>query len=219
MSTSVHQLPRGRHRLTRGEVLASQRERMLEAIAYATAEKGFARATVADVIARAGVSRETFYEQFSDKEDCFLNMLDARVELLLEILGDTGAAPAKSPIERLDQVLEAYLEALAAEPTFAHAYLIAAYGAGPRAIHRRVELQRRFVEVLARVFGVPADRPSDDLFACEALVAAISALVTARVGEGKSAGLPQLREPILALVTRMFPAAAQPVRTRTRSAR
>jgi AcrR family transcriptional regulator len=38
----------------------------------AVAAKGYAATTVADVLVRARVSRSAFYEQFRDKEDCFL---------------------------------------------------------------------------------------------------------------------------------------------------
>src|SRR3954470_22993998 len=80
----VHQLPRGRHRLTREEVQTSQRERMLLSMAEAASVKGYAKTTVADVIKRARVSRETFYEHFSDKEDCFLAAYDEAVNHVLE---------------------------------------------------------------------------------------------------------------------------------------
>lgn len=206
MSVAAHQLPRGRHSLTREQVLASQRGRMLAAIAQATAEKGFARVTVADVISLAGVSRETFYEQFSDKEDCFLQGLDAGVEGLLGLLGAALDRPATDPLERLDHVLGAYLEALAAEPAFAKAFLIDAYGAGERATRRRIELQQRFVEVVSGILGIDQSAPAADRFACEAVVAAASSLVTSHVGSGRAGELPQLRAQMIGLVARLFPA-------------
>ena len=50
-------LPRGgRHPLTQEAVASSQRTRMLGAVAQAVAQKGYAAATVADVIARAGLT-------------------------------------------------------------------------------------------------------------------------------------------------------------------
>ncbi len=61
--------------------------------------------TVADVISRAGVSRETFYEQFADKEDAFLAALDAGAEVLVQFLGAAIAGPAEDPLERLDRTL------------------------------------------------------------------------------------------------------------------
>jgi AcrR family transcriptional regulator len=75
MSTSAEiprRLPRGTHGLDRDVVEASQRTRLLEAIGRAVAEKGYAGATIDDVVRRAGVSKKTFYDHFADKEDCFL---------------------------------------------------------------------------------------------------------------------------------------------------
>src|SRR5256714_4119523 len=136
-SDVVQQLPRGRHRLSREQVLASQRGRMLAAMAEAVAEKGYVGTAVADVIERAGVSRETFYEQFSDKEDCFLAAYDTGVEALLEVMVDAAAGSRASPEKRLDRVLSAYFAGLAAEPAFARAFLIEVYAVGPRALERR----------------------------------------------------------------------------------
>src|ERR1700676_4290834 len=127
MPPVANRLPRGRHGLPREQVLASQRGRCLAAIAEAVAEHGFARATVADVIRRAGVSRETFYEQFADKEDCFLAALDAGANLLLAILAAGVPEPAgepPDPLQQLDRMLQAYLVALAESVAFARAFLI-----------------------------------------------------------------------------------------------
>src|SRR5919198_2411215 len=144
----VTQLPRGRHRLTREEVLASQRGRMLEAMAHAVLEKGYVRATVADVLSRARVSRETFYEHFADKEDCFL----AAYELAIEALGETIAAaiPTRraTPLTRLRRALGAYLDALAQEGAIARVFLVDVYAAGPRALARRREVMDRFVATM-----------------------------------------------------------------------
>jgi AcrR family transcriptional regulator len=152
---------------------------------------------VADVISRAGVSRETFYEHFSDKEDCFMAALDEGARTLLEILGAVLAQPEGTALEQFDRMLKAYLTTLAGEPAFAKAFLIDAYGAGPRPTERRLELQQQFVDLVAEIFGGAADR-----FACEALVSAISALVTARVGRGRIEELPVLRARLVTLVGR-----------------
>jgi AcrR family transcriptional regulator len=172
---------------------------MLRAVAEAVADKGYAPLTVADVISRAGVSRETFYEHFSDKEDCFLAALDQGAQTLLEILGSAIARAGDDPGERLEEMLKAYLNTLAGEPAFAKAFLIDAYGAGPGATERRLELQQRFVDLVAEIFRGSADR-----FACEAFVAAISAMVTSRVGRGRVEELPALREPLVGLVGRLL---------------
>jgi AcrR family transcriptional regulator len=172
-------------------------------MAEAVAEKGFARVTVADVISRAGVSRETFYEHFEDKEACFLAALEDGARTLLRILGSVLAHAEGDPIERVDAVLTAYLSTLAAEAAFTKAFLIDAYGAGPGATARRIELQQRFVDLVAEAFG-EAEADSPDRFACEALVAALSSMVTVRVGSDRIDELPGLREPIIALVRRFM---------------
>ena len=180
---------------------------MLRAVAEAVAEKGFAWVTVADIISRAGVSRETFYEHFSDKEECFIAVLDAGARVLHDILAAVVAADGDDPVVRLDRVLKAYLNTLAGEPAFAKAFLIDAYGAGSRATSRRIELQRRFIDLVAEVFD-STDPDSLGHFACEALVASVSSMVTVRVGSGRLDELPALREPIIALVRRWFGQAA-----------
>src|SRR5438128_2010518 len=65
-------LPRGPHKLSREEVAHSQRNRLIRAMAEAMADKGYVETSVADVLERARVSRETFYQQFSSKQDCFV---------------------------------------------------------------------------------------------------------------------------------------------------
>ncbi len=175
---------------------------MLRAMAEAVAEKGFAWVTVADVISRAGVSRETFYEHFSDKEECFITVLDEGARVLHEILTDVVGDDGDDPVERLDRVLKAYLNTLAGEPAFAKAFLIDAYGAGSQAIARRIGLQRRFIDLVAEIFD-STESDSPGRFACEALVASLSSMVTVRVGSGRLDELPALREPVIALVRRV----------------
>ena len=84
-------LPRGRHAAPREVVAESQRERVLVGMADAVAAKGYANVAVADVIERAGVSRRSFYEHFTNKEDAFLAAYDAGVTGLLDaIAADVG---------------------------------------------------------------------------------------------------------------------------------
>ncbi len=76
-------LPRGTHGLDPSLVAASQRTRLLEATGRAVAEKGYAAATIDDIVRGAGVSKKTFYEHFSDKLDCFLAAYEAASDELL----------------------------------------------------------------------------------------------------------------------------------------
>ena len=76
-------LPRGRHKLSRAEVLASQRGRLLRAMEELVGEHGYESTTVPLVIKAAHVSTATFYRFFADKIDCFIALCEERGEGLL----------------------------------------------------------------------------------------------------------------------------------------
>jgi len=80
-------LPHGRHGIPKEEVLANQRERLLAATTAIFAEQGYAALAVSAIVARAGVSRSTFYKFFDDKLDCVL----ASQRRAFEALGQTIA--------------------------------------------------------------------------------------------------------------------------------
>ncbi|MET8429661.1 TetR/AcrR family transcriptional regulator [Nocardia sp. NPDC004860] len=199
--SATRQLPRGRHGLPRETVVAAQRDRILLALAEAMAENGYVGTPVAAVIKRAGVSRETFYEQFRSKEDCFEAAYERAAELMLTgILTATGSEfDGETRTERIERVLGAYLDALAGQPAYARLFLVEVYAVGPEAIARRTQLQETFVAMVADVLGADTE---EQRFACQTLVAALSAMVTARIAVGDLDGLRELREPLLDLVRR-----------------
>src|SRR5581483_8428431 len=141
-------LPRGRHAAPRAVVRETQRARMLAAMVGAVAEKGYANVAVADVIAGAGVSRKTFYEQFANKEECFLAAYDAGVDSLLAAIDAALAELAPDWLAAARRAVEVYLASMAASPAFARAFLIEALGAGPAMLERRAEVQDRFAAQL-----------------------------------------------------------------------
>src|SRR3954452_15214269 len=189
-------LPRGPHTLGREIVEASQRTRLLEAMAEVVAAKGYGAASIADVIARAGVSRKTVYVHFRDKLDCFLAAYEVGVEVLFEALRSAGedesdvGAITRAPIR-------AYLRTLASEPAFARTFLIEVNAAGPQARERRREVHRRFAELarelVAQLPGVPQAPAELHL----AAVGATDELVSTWVLEGRTAELPELEDVLL----------------------
>jgi AcrR family transcriptional regulator len=172
---------------------------MLRAMAEAMAERGFVGTPVAEIIRRAGVSRETFYQQFSSKQDCFL----AALEDGLVRLGDAMSAALATdgtPIQRFDRLLGSYLAAVALDPATARLFLIEIYAAGPEVQARRVELQEQFVSGLVDVFGA---RTKSGRFACHALMSAIITMVTTHVASGDVRALRALRAPLVRLAREM----------------
>lgn len=193
----TERLPRGRHGLSRADVAGQQRARILTAFAEVLTERGYVGTPVAAIIERAGVSRETFYEQFASKQECFVAALENTVQDLGALLTIALERPG-SPIERFDRMLRIYLDALAAQPDTARLFLIETYAAGEDAMRRRLELQSEFVDGLLTIFD---RRSTRDRAACEALVGATVALVTARFVAGDIAGVRSVRRPVMDLAS------------------
>jgi AcrR family transcriptional regulator len=83
-----------RARPQRVEISEIQRQRVLAAAIDTVHEVGYADLTVAQVTTRARVSRKTFYELFSDREDCFLAAFEqALTEARLALQAAYGQAP------------------------------------------------------------------------------------------------------------------------------
>src|ERR1700743_3898966 len=72
--------PPGRQRLSREVIARHQRARIVNALAEETMDRGYRAVTVADIVRRAGIARNTFYDNFASKEDCFLATQDYGVE-------------------------------------------------------------------------------------------------------------------------------------------
>ena len=173
-------LPRGSHGLARGVVAASQRARLLEAVGRAVADKGFAAATIDDIVRGAGVSKMTFYEHFSDKEDCFLAAYEAAAEELFRRVRDAHGT-REDWLERTRAGIVAYLRWLAAEPALARVFLIEIAAAGPEALERRERLRVRYAERMREL--QVANSVPDEIF--HAVVAGADDLVVRRLREGR----------------------------------
>jgi len=203
-------LPSGRHGLTREAVAASQRGRMLEAMASIVAEKGYAATTVADVVERAGVSRRTFYEQFADKEACFLAAYDVGLAAVLEQIRNAveSRPPAAGWRERARSGVEAFLALLAAEPAFARALQVEILTAGPAALDRRAGMLVMFSGVWRSVHErARTEEPSlpalpDEVFTI--LTAGLEELIRDCLRTRGPEALPELAEPILRTVFAVF---------------
>lgn len=142
-------LPRGPHGLSRAEVAESQRTRLMAAFTELLAERGYAGVRIGDLVARAGVSRASFYEHFADKEACLLAAYDLFAErVLLAITVPFGADTSWT--EFVDAMLAGYLETLERDLTAARAFLVEMDGAGPQARQRRRDAVHWFAEVWAQ---------------------------------------------------------------------
>jgi AcrR family transcriptional regulator len=133
---------------SRSFLVHSQRERILDAVAQLSAEKGYANITLDDIADRAAVSLQAFYEHFADKEDAFL------------VAYEVGHGKGRAIVERAHDAapdwphavragITALLEFLASEPAFAHMALVDALIATPRTAERSNKGIVRYAELLA----------------------------------------------------------------------
>jgi len=135
-------LPSGRHNLPREFVINSQRDRLLDSMAEACSEKRYAEVSVADVVARARVSRSTFYEIFPDKEACFLAAYDAILGRFVSEVIRACQDPELTWPEQIEIGIETSLNFLAAEPAFARMCIVDMFSAGQAALERYLSALR-----------------------------------------------------------------------------
>lgn len=139
-------LPRGRHSLTRDQVLAAQRERLMASVTELMAARGYAAIRVGDVAERAGVSRAAFYECFDSKEACTFAAYDRFIEVLLGRLAATERSDNWD--EFMVGLLEAYFGTLQEDLVVARAFQVEMDSAGEPARRKRRAALVRFAEFL-----------------------------------------------------------------------
>jgi AcrR family transcriptional regulator len=199
-------LPKGRHGLSRAFIASNQRERLLDAIANVVAAKGYAATRVADITDYAGVSRKTFYEQFADKEDCFLAAYDAITALLMERMARGLAAVAGgSWEEQVHALLGEFLRFLAAEPAFARMCIVEVLGSGPRGLARRDAAIEAFFPVVDQI---PRSQPDAERWLSDLtpmfVTGGILEVVYAAIRRGETATLPDLEPDLTRLAFRAY---------------
>ena len=134
--TRLDQLRGGRHGLTPEQVASSQRERVLAATRDLVAARGYRDVAVAAVLRHAGVSRKTFYELYSGKEECFVAVYEDEMERLLAPV--LRAFEGEEPwVDRLRTALGVLLGSLADDPSAARICFVDVLSAGPLALERR----------------------------------------------------------------------------------
>jgi AcrR family transcriptional regulator len=146
---ALARLPEGRHRLPREFVEQNQRNRILLAALDVFGAKGFAAASVQDLIDGASTSRATFYKYFADKEEV-LRAVHDEVLGWLEEEGSTAAAEASDWSAAVVAVCEGILGLFLADPRIARICGIEALLGGPEVRLRRAEALSRLEDGLRR---------------------------------------------------------------------
>lgn len=192
----LQRLPPGRHRVPTEEVARQQCERLMSGMLDAIGEQGYVATSVADVLARAGVSRRTFYEHFNDKEDCFLQAYDHVVTIAAEAVR-VVAAEQSDWRAAVRAGLSLMLGTVAAYPRFARACIVEILAVGPEGMRHRDAAMHPFRQFFAG--GRDEARPGAPLpdTVAETLVGGILETITARVMRGEADQVPELLDDLV----------------------
>ncbi len=121
--------------MAREDVARHQRTRLYGGMIESVAERGYARTTVAQVIALAGVSRRAFYEQFANKEACFLATYDIVIARARKLVLDAWGRE-RGWSNRLHAACKALFDDIASAPKGPRLVLVDSLGVGPKTRER-----------------------------------------------------------------------------------
>lgn len=189
-------LPPGRHGLPRDFVAENQRERLLNGVVEAVAEHGYNETTIGEITSAAKISRRTFYEYFSSKEECFLaayEMIDAHIHGAMLAAGD----PAEPWPEQVRARLAVLLDTLARDPAVARFYLVEPLSAGGDLAARYRDAMQLLAEAI-RPETTFADMNVE--VRDQALMGGVATLISRRLKAGGATRLPEFLPDLTELV-------------------
>jgi AcrR family transcriptional regulator len=177
-----------------------QRQRLYQAAARVFARLGYAEATAESIAREAGMSKATFYEHFSNKEECILALFDRAAEVVLRAMAAAAQGAGDDPVERLKAGTRAFLREVATHPEASQTLLVEIIGAGPEAARRRDQIMQAFAAVMnaenaaaARTGLIPRFGSPHDAYA---IVGAITELASRQVRLGEPKDVRDL-EPVI----------------------
>ncbi len=183
-----------------------RRAKAQQALVELVGERGFAGTSVGLVVARAGVSRRTFYDLYGGLEGCFMAVLDAGFERVRAIASAAleGAEPGPAGLR---EALAELLVLLDDQPLLARVWLLESRGAGPQVLaHRELRMAQLREAILARLLppeGLPrppqAERPLRSPLAAEGTFAAVLGILETHLRERRPGPLLDLLGPLMGL--------------------
>lgn len=144
-NSTARPLP-GSEPLSRDFIARHQQIRIIAALAAEASERGYHAVTIADVVKRAGIARNTFYENFSSKEECFLAAQRLATTKALERIVAAAGEFDEWP-RQVRAGLAAFLEYVTEEPALARTCMVEALAAGPASIRYHEESLQVFVSL------------------------------------------------------------------------
>jgi AcrR family transcriptional regulator len=201
--TRPDQIRGGNHGLTPEQVADSQQGRVLTALREEVAERGFKEVPVAAVIRRAGVSRKTFYEHYTSKEDAFVALYERELERLLAPALQAFAG-SEAWVDRLRTALGVLLGGLAADPVAARICFVEVLAAGPKALARRNSAMAALDPLFDAENVTTAAGATRPRAVTAGAVGYLSEVLNREIGAGRVEQLPELRAELMYTLTLPF---------------
>ena len=130
------------------------RRRLLDGLADSIAERGYRETTIADIVRHARTSKRTFYQEFSSKEECFIELLwTTNQEMMAQIRA--AVDPEAFWQDQIRQAIDAYVESIESRPAITLSWIreMPALGTVVRSV------QRRGIEDLTQMLVELTDSP------------------------------------------------------------
>jgi AcrR family transcriptional regulator len=161
---------------------AAPRERLMEGMIRAVMRHGYPDATIAHAVAHAHVSRSSFYEHFSEKEECFLAAYE---DLARGMTRDLREAADRAPWPaKARAMLSAVLDPEEQATPRWRLLLSQARGGGPRVRLARERLVGRLEELFDEVLGNPPPGTLTLEIPSKALLGGVRSVISVRRYQG-----------------------------------
>ena len=184
MSVSSRSSPasrrRGREAFARYGVFEVQRARLLAAAVDVVEDVGYAGMTVGAIVARARISRKTFYQVFADRDDCF----EAVFEHVSAHASAVATAAYATQIDWLASIragLGALLCLMDEEPVLARLWVLEALAASRPVLERRARAMSLLAGVVDEGRSVISERDQPPELTAEATVGGVGHIIYTRL--------------------------------------
>ncbi|WP_420475766.1 TetR/AcrR family transcriptional regulator [Noviherbaspirillum sp. ST9] len=185
--------------LADNESFTRHRHRLLEGMAHAVAEKGYAETTIADIVRAAAVSRRTFYEHFATKSACLIALYEAASHGALKVLRD-ALGPDRDWQDQVEQAMVAYFECLARNPALVRTLFIEILGLGAEGLAARRRVNDEIVDFMLLVINRSRGRRPLPREMAMAIVGGVNELVLNAIETGQVERLRELAIPAVQLI-------------------
>jgi AcrR family transcriptional regulator len=172
-------------------VSSPKRQRILEGMLEVVGSTGYEAASVRMVLDLTGLYRQAFYDEFADKDACYLEAFSFGVERLEDVV--VGAAAGEEDWRgQLRAGLGALLDTLDEDPDLGRALFVEVHAAGPAALQRRSDAMKRVTDFIDSARQASTGSESPPQIAAEGIVAGMHAVVHAKLAAGESEEFRQL---------------------------